>query len=103
MGQISDINEWQQIDLKVQNIQEADLDRIASVSGGYSKVFNRRARKFRAEGWHTMQLSETAYRDLILKEYTFLQRPVFVIDERVFVGNSKSTVEALKTYLASQS
>jgi arsenate reductase len=31
-----------------------------------------------------------------LEEYTFLKRPVFILGKKIFVGNDKKTVEALK-------
>ena len=43
---------------------------------------------------------EQEYKDLLLSHYTFLKRPVFVIEETIFVGNAKKTVEALKEYLS---
>jgi arsenate reductase len=39
-------------------------------------------------------LSEKDYRDLILEEYTFLSRPVILIDDDIYVGNSKKNVES---------
>ena len=41
-------------------------------------------------------LSETDFRQLILDEYTFLKRPVFIVDNEIFIGNSKKVIEELK-------
>jgi len=41
-------------------------------------------------------LSEQDYRQLILDEYTFLKRPVIIIDDQIFVGNAKKEVESAK-------
>lgn len=38
-------------------------------------------------------------RQLIIDEYTFLSRPVLVLDNEIFVGNSKKVVEAAKQAL----
>ena len=51
--------------------------------------------KFRAWELHTKELTEKDYRELILKEYTFLKRPVVIIDDAVFVGNAKKVVAAV--------
>jgi hypothetical protein len=40
-------------------------------------------------------LTEKDYRNYILKEYTFLKRPVVIIDEKIFIGSEKKTVAAL--------
>ncbi|MDG2357057.1 MAG: arsenate reductase, partial [Polaribacter sp.] len=42
-------------------------------------------------------LSEADYRQFILNEYTFLKRPVFIIDDDIFIGNSRNGVEELKS------
>jgi arsenate reductase len=44
-------------------------------------------------------LSEKDFKHYILEHYTFLSRPVIIIDNQIFVGNSKKVVEALKTVL----
>jgi len=43
-----------------------------------------------------MQLNEKDYRKYILLEYTFLKRPVIIVDNEIFIGNSKKTVAAAK-------
>ena len=83
-------------DIKTQAIGAEDLDWLASKVGSYEALFSRKALKYRAMGLHEKELSEKDYRDLILQEYTFLKRPVIVVDEHVFVGNLKKTVEEAK-------
>jgi hypothetical protein len=34
-----------------------------------------------------------------LEHYTFLKRPVVLVDDTIFVGNAKKTVEAAKAAL----
>jgi len=34
----------------------------------------------------------------ILKEYTFLKRPIFIDGDLVFIGNSKKLIESLKAH-----
>lgn len=88
-------DEFELIDIKQSNITEEDLDYIAQKSGGYEKVFSKRAMKYRSMGLNEMELSEADYKKHILDEYTFLKRPVFIVDDKVFVGNSKKVVEQL--------
>jgi arsenate reductase (glutaredoxin) len=83
-------------DIKTQAIGEEDLDWLASKVGSYEALFSRKALKYRAMGLHEKELSEKDYRDLILQEYTFLKRPVIIVDEHVFVGNLKKTVAEAK-------
>ena len=64
------------------------------MSGSYESLFSRRALKYKALGLKDKTLSETDYKNFILEEYTFLKRPVIIINNAIFVGNSKKTVEA---------
>ena len=50
-------------------------------------------------GLHEKEISEDEYRELILKEYSFLKRPVIFIDNEIFVGNAKKVVAAAKEKL----
>jgi arsenate reductase len=47
-----------------------------------------------------MDLTEEDFKKYILQEYTFLKRPVLVMDDQIFVGNSKKVVEAAKAALS---
>ena len=78
----------------------AQLDEMHQLAGSYETLFSRKAMKFRSMGLKDKNLSETDYRSLILEEYTFLKRPVFIIDDQIFIGNSKSNVAALKEALS---
>ena len=84
------------VDIKVQNIDATTLDWLKQKVGSYEQLFSRRAVKFRSEGWNEKELSETDYRDLMLKEYTFLKRPFMIYEDQVFIGNSKKEVDAAK-------
>lgn len=89
-------SEVELIDIKKENIDAKTLDWLKEKVGSYEQLFSRRAVKFRSEGWNEKELSESDYRDLMLKEYTFLKRPFMIYDEQVFIGNSKKEVDAAK-------
>ncbi|NQX91785.1 MAG: hypothetical protein HRT74_06615 [Flavobacteriales bacterium] len=89
-------------DIKVQNVSEKELDMMKEHEGSYEKLFSRRAMKFRSQGWNEKELCEADYKRLILEEYTFLKRPVLVLDDEVFVGNTKAVVAKAKERLESE-
>jgi arsenate reductase len=62
-------------------------------------LFSRVALKFRAWGLNEKKLTEKDYRNYILEEYTFLKRPVLVLDNKIFIGNGKNNVAAMKEVL----
>lgn len=82
--------------IKEKNIDAKTLDAIAKKLGGYDAVFSKRAMKYRSLGLNEIELTEKDLRKYILEEYTFLKRPVFIIDDQAFAGNSKKVVEAVK-------
>ncbi|MCF8371107.1 MAG: hypothetical protein K9H64_05755 [Bacteroidales bacterium] len=86
-------------DIKSEAISETQLDEMKKLAGSYEALFSRRSRKYGEMGLAGKQLMEPEIRELILQEYTFLKRPVFVVDEKIYVGNSKKNVEALKSEL----
>lgn len=83
-------------DIKSKNIDEQTLDFIKEKVGSYEALFSKRAMKFRSMGLNEMDLSEKDYKKYMLQEYTFLKRPFIILEDQVFVGNAKKTVEAAK-------
>ena len=50
-------------------------------------------------GLKDQNLTEKDYKHYLLEHYTFLSRPVVVIDQSIFIGNSKKTVASTKLAL----
>ena len=71
------------------------LDQMVSLSGSHESLFSRRAMKYRQLGLHEKTLKESDYRSLLLEHDTFLKRPVAIVEDEIFVGSSKKTVQAL--------
>lgn len=88
-------------EIKSESITANQVDEMAALAGSYESLFSRRAMLFRQRGLHEQQLGEEDYKKLILDHYTFLKRPVVLVDDQIFVGNSKKTVEAAKEALHS--
>ena len=83
-------------DIKTEKITAKQLDEMKKMAGTYEALFSRRAMKYKELGLKDKQLTEKDYRNYILEEYTFLKRPVVIIDDKIFIGSEKKTVEALK-------
>lgn len=83
-------------DIKTAKISPDQLDEMKSLAGSYEALFSRRAIKYKEMGLKDKSLTEKDYRQLILDEYTFLKRPVIIKNGKIFIGNDKKTVEALK-------
>lgn len=86
-------------DIKTDAITEKQLETMASLSGSYEALFSKRSRLYKEMDLKNKQLTEHDFKQYILEHYTFLSRPVFVIDNAIFIGNSKKNVEAVKEML----
>ena len=73
-----------------------ELEKMRALSGSYESLFSKRSQKYKALGLKEKELSEEELKDLILKEYTFLKRPVFMFENEIYIGNSKKTIALLK-------
>lgn len=87
------------IDIKQSHISEEALEELKEEHGSYEALFNKRAMKYRAMELNKKELTEAEWKSHILSEYTFLKRPVVIINGKSFLGNSKKTVEAAKAAL----
>ena len=85
--------------IKEEKITPEQLETMAKMSGNYESLFSRRSMKYKALGLKNKTLTESDYKNYILDEYTFLKRPVIIIDDAIFVGNAKKTIEAAKQKL----
>jgi len=83
-------------DIKTEKITPAQLEEMKKLSGSYESLFSRVALKYRALGLNTKKLTESDYKKYILQEYTFLKRPVILVDGSIFIGNSKANITAAK-------
>ena len=81
-------------DIKTEPMTAEQVDQMIALAGSAEALFSKRARKYKELGLKDKSLSEADIRQLIIEEYTFLKRPVLVLDDQIFVGNSKKVVEA---------
>ena len=66
------------------------------LSGSYEALFSKRSKLYKEMDLKNQDLKEKDFKHYILEHYTFLSRPVIIIDNQIFIGNSKKTVEAAK-------
>ena len=85
-------------EIKVQPINLSQLEELFLLSGSYESLFSRRAKKYSSMGLKDQQLEETDYKQLILSDYTFLKRPVIIVNERIFIGSDKKNLQQLEEY-----
>ncbi|MEN8251100.1 MAG: ArsC/Spx/MgsR family protein [Bacteroidota bacterium] len=79
-------------DIKVESISLKQLEKLYQLAGSYEALFSRVARKYKELGLKNLDLNESDYRNFLLEEYTFLKRPVVVIDDKIFIGSNKANL-----------
>ena len=84
-------------DIKKNPITSEELAQLKYLSGSYESLFSKRAKLYKELGLKEKSLKDDDYKNYILEHYTFLKRPILVLDETIFIGNSdKATQDALK-------
>lgn len=96
------LNGFELQEIKANPISVKQLEEMYSRSKSYEALFNKRAKLYKAMDLKNQSISETDYRQYVLDEYTFLKRPVFMVDTEIFIGNSQKEIERLKVFLASE-
>ena len=79
-------------DIKQNPITEEELEEMHQLSGSYESLFSKKAILYKTMDLKNKQLSESDYKNLILENYTFLSRPVFLINGGVYIGNSQQNM-----------
>lgn len=82
-------------DIKVAPLQEHELRQLAALAGGYAQLFSRRAQKYRALGLHLRALDEEEMRAHMLREYTFIKRPLLAWTEGLLAGSAARIAQHL--------
>ena len=86
-------------DIKTEKITISQLEEMKLLAGSYEALFSRIAMKYRSLGLDKKQLTENDFKKYILEEYTFLKRPVILVDNQLFIGSSKSNLALAKKAL----
>lgn len=83
-------------DIKKNPISEKELNFLKDNIGSYEQLFNKRSQLYKQRNLKDQNLSENDYKNLILEHYTFLIRPVMIVDNQVFAGNSSKVISEVK-------
>ncbi|CAI8308671.1 MAG: Regulatory protein Spx [Polaribacter sp. SA4-10] len=87
--------DFERQEIKSNPVNVAQLEEMHKLSGSYEALFNKRAKLYKSLDLKNKSLSEADYRKFILEEYTFLKRPVFMVEDTIFIGNSKNVIAEL--------
>ena len=86
-------------EIKSKGVSPEELKEMRALTDSYEDLFSRRAMLFRQRGLKDQKLGEDDFKNLILEHYTFLKRPVVLVNDQIFIGNAKKQVERAKAAL----
>ena len=80
-------------EIKSVPITPNELEQMKAHFSSYEELFNKRAVRFRSID--SSSFEDTDYKKLLLSDYTFLKRPVLLLSDKAFVGNSKESIQQM--------
>lgn len=89
-------------DIKENPITIKQLEEMFAITSSYEVLFSKRAKLYKEMGLKNESLTEADYKRYILEHYTFLNRPVLIINKSIFIGNSAKTVQAAIDFLRNE-
>ena len=79
-------------DIKQDPITIEQLEEMHQMAGSYEALFSKKAQLYKSMGLKDKNLDEADYKKYILEHYTFLSRPVFVIANKIYIGNTQQNM-----------
>ena len=86
-------------DTKKHTASKDEIEFLRQHVNSYEDLINRRAQLWQKRDLKNKDLSEEDFKNLLLEHYSFIKRPIFIDGGKVFIGNSKKVVQALKAHL----
>ena len=82
-------------DIRQDPITADELEEMYQLAGSYEALFSKKAQLYKSLGLKNKNLQEADYKKYLLEHYTFLNRPVFLIDGKIYIGNSQPSIHAV--------
>ena len=89
-------------DIKEEPITVKQLEEMHTLTKSYEVLFSKNAKLYKEMGLKNEVLTEADFKRYILEHYTFLARPVIMVNETIFVGNSPKTVQKAIEFLSNE-
>ncbi|HEY0656981.1 MAG TPA: arsenate reductase family protein [Pyrinomonadaceae bacterium] len=80
------IKNYEKRDIKENPLSRDEVVKLSAIIGGADNLFSRRAVKYREMKLNERELAAPEMIDLMASEYTFLKRPVLVINDKAIAG-----------------
>lgn len=95
------LKEWELREIKKEPITKEELEAMAKIAGSYEELFSKKSTQIKLREIDLKSLGEDDFKELLLDHYTFLRRPVFLTDSKIFIGNDKKNIGELRDFFNS--
>jgi len=89
---------WELREIKKEPITKEELEEMHEKTKSYEVLFSKKSTQIKLRELDVKSLTENDFKELLLDHYTFLKRPVFITDDKIFIGNDKSNIAALQDF-----
>ena len=94
-----DLTDFEQREIKSNAVSEEELQEMYALSKSYEALFSKKSTQIKERNIDVKALQEEDFKKLILEDYRFLKRPVFIINQEIFIGSDKKNIELLREKL----
>ena len=94
-----DLSDFEQREIKAKAVTEEELQELYALTQSYEALFSKKSTQIKERNIAVKSLQEEDFKTLILEDYRFLKRPVFIINQEIFIGSDKKNVELLRERL----
>ena len=94
-----DLSDVEQREIKAKPVTEEELQELYALTQSYEALFSKKSTQIKERNIDVKSLQEEDFTTLILEDYRFLKRPVFIINQEIFIGSDKKNVEFLRERL----
>ena len=96
---VFDLTDFEQREIKSKAVYEEELQEMYALSESYEALFSKKSTQIKERNIDVKSLQEEDFKKLILEDYRFLKRPVFIINQEIFIGSDKKNIELLRERL----
>jgi arsenate reductase (glutaredoxin) len=89
-------------DIKQDSITVTELEKMRELTGSYEALFSKKAQLYKSLDLKNKALTEDDFKKYILEHYTFLSRPVFIINNAIYIGNTQQNMFQVMKAFASK-
>ena len=86
-------------DIRENPLNEVEVDKMKELAGSYEALFSKNAQLYKSLGLKNQNLTDDDYKKYLLEHYTFLSRPVFIIKDKIYIGNSQKNIQEVISIL----